>query len=90
MKQRQITLEWIVNNDFVEEKTVHSIILSNTFISSEVYDVLGREVATLVNEAKSAGTYSVQWNASQFSSGVYFVRLLSDEFVQMKKMILIK
>jgi len=90
MKQRKITLEWIVNDDFVEEKTVHSIILSNTFIFSEVYDVLGREVAVLVNEVKNAGTYSVQWNGSQYSSGIYFATLRAGSFTSTKKLLLMK
>jgi len=90
MKQRQITLEWIVNDDFVEEKTVHSIILSNTFIFSEVYDVLGREVAVLVNEVKNAGTYSIQWNALQFSSGLYLAKMTAGSYSSTKKLLLMK
>ncbi len=45
------------------------------FVSLKIYDAAGREVATLVNEQKAAGTYSVQWNASGFASGVYFARM---------------
>ncbi|MEW6060673.1 MAG: endonuclease [Bacteroidota bacterium] len=56
----------------------------------KIYDVLGREVATLVNEVKEAGNYSVQWNASKFSSGIYYARLQSGEQVQMKKMLLLR
>ncbi|MEW5800420.1 MAG: T9SS type A sorting domain-containing protein, partial [Bacteroidota bacterium] len=56
----------------------------------KIYDVLGREVATLVNEVKEAGNYSVQWNASKFSSGIYYARLQSGEQVQMKKMVLLR
>jgi hypothetical protein len=48
------------------------------------------EVGVLVNEAKNAGTYSVQWNASKFSSGIYFVQLQAGEYVQMRKMVLLK
>ncbi|MBK7629451.1 MAG: T9SS type A sorting domain-containing protein [Ignavibacteriales bacterium] len=56
----------------------------------KVYDVLGNEVATLVNEYKSAGSYEVEFNASSLSSGIYFYRLNAGSFVQTKKMILIK
>jgi hypothetical protein len=45
------------------------------FVTLKVYDVLGREVATLVNELKEPGEYSVEWDASRMSSGVYFYRL---------------
>jgi hypothetical protein len=55
-----------------------------------VYDLSGREVATLVNEEKPAGTYTIPWNATHLSSGVYFSRLTADKFSQVKKMMLIK
>ncbi|MEW6061689.1 MAG: T9SS type A sorting domain-containing protein [Bacteroidota bacterium] len=56
----------------------------------KIYDVLGREVATLVNEEKSAGVYKVTWNASHFSSGVYFVRMTAGRFSSVKKLLLTK
>ena len=59
-------------------------------VSLKVYDVLGREVATLVNENKPAGNYTAQFNASKLVSGVYFYRIDTDNFVQTKKMVLIK
>ncbi len=60
------------------------------FVSLKVFDVLGREVATLVNEKKSPGVYNVEWNASNVSSGVYFYRLSAGSFVETKKMILMR
>lgn len=56
----------------------------------KVFDVLGNEVATLVNEEKPAGVYEVEFNASQFSSGVYFYKLQAGSFIETKKMILLK
>jgi hypothetical protein len=56
----------------------------------KVYDVLGNEVATLVNEYRDAGTYEENWNAANLSSGVYFYRLQAGNFAEIKKMILIK
>jgi hypothetical protein len=56
----------------------------------KVYDVLGREVATLVNEVKQPGAYAVQWDASGVASGVYFYRLQAGGFVQTKKLLLLK
>ena len=56
----------------------------------KVYDVLGKEVATLVNEKKPAGDYEIEWNASAFPSGVYFYRLQADSFNKVMKMILTK
>jgi len=55
-----------------------------------VYDVTGREVATLVNEVKQAGNFLVEFNASNLSSGVYFYKLTSGDFTAIKKMILVK
>jgi hypothetical protein len=59
-------------------------------VSLKVYDVLGREVATLVNGRQEAGRYSVSFNAASFASGVYFYRLQAGNFVQTKKMMLVK
>ncbi len=66
-------------------------------VTLKVYDVLGKEVITLVNEIKSAGKHSVDFNAANFSSGVYFYRIVihsdnieAGEFVDVKKMLLIK
>ena len=56
----------------------------------KVYDVLGNEIETLVNEAKSPGTYEVTWNAESLPSGVYFYQLRSGEFVETKKMLLLR
>jgi len=59
-------------------------------VNLKIYDVLGREVKVLVNEVKTAGTYSVDFNASEFASGVYFYRMESNGFIDVKKMMLIK
>ena len=56
----------------------------------KVYDVLGNEVATLVDEYKPAGSYEIDFNASNLTSGVYFYKLQVGEFVSTKKMTLIK
>jgi hypothetical protein len=55
-----------------------------------VYDILGRKVETLVNEQLMPGSYVVEWNASEYSSGVYFYRLETEEFTQSRKMVLVK
>jgi ligand-binding sensor domain-containing protein len=59
-------------------------------VTLKVYDVLGKEVAILVNEEQSAGNYEVNFDASKLSSGVYFYTLTTDNFKQSKKMILLK
>jgi len=56
----------------------------------KVFDVLGIEVATLVNEYKPAGSYEIGFNASGLSSGVYFYKLIAEGFVETKKMVLLR
>lgn len=55
-----------------------------------IYDLLGREVTTLVNEQLRPGTYEVDWDGSGFASGVYFYSLVTNDFVEAKRMVLIK
>ena len=55
-----------------------------------MYDLSGKEVATLVNEFKQAGTYQVSFIATGFASGIYFYKLISENFTDVKKMILVK
>ncbi|MCW8811480.1 MAG: aryl-sulfate sulfotransferase [Ignavibacteriaceae bacterium] len=59
-------------------------------VSLKVYDILGREVATLVNEEKPAGSYEVEFSATALSSGIYFYRLTDGNFIQTNKMVLMK
>jgi hypothetical protein len=56
----------------------------------KVYDILGSEVATLVNENQDASHYSIKFDASKLSSGIYLYKLKAGDFVQTKKMILMK
>ncbi len=62
----------------------------NLLVTLKVYDILGNEVATLVNENKPAGSYEVEFNAAKLASGVYYYQLKSGSFVQTKKMVFIK
>ncbi|MCX6162606.1 MAG: T9SS type A sorting domain-containing protein [Ignavibacteriae bacterium] len=62
----------------------------NQFVSIIIYDALGREVETLVNEVQSAGSYSVDFNASNLSGGVYFCRMQSAGFTDVTKLVLLK
>ena len=55
-----------------------------------IYDALGREIATLVNEVLKAGSYEVSWDGSNYTSGVYFYRIQTGDFIETKKMLLMK
>jgi hypothetical protein len=61
-----------------------------SFVSLKVFDLLGREVATIVSEEMSAGTYSRQWNAGNMPTGIYFYRLQAGSFVETKKLVLLR
>jgi subtilisin-like proprotein convertase family protein len=56
----------------------------------KIYDILGREVTTLINQQMRTGSYTVEWNAGNFASGVYFYRLEADSYAETKKMVLVK
>lgn len=73
--------------------TIPDVTLSGvegSLVTLKVFDVLGNEVATLVNEYKPAGNYEIDFNASELSSGVYYYQLKSGSFISTKKMILLK
>jgi hypothetical protein len=87
-------------NPFNPTTTIKYSIPKQSYITIKVYDILGREIETLVNEEKPAGSYEINWNASKLSSGVsakggyasgvYFYQLKAGEYIQTKKMILLK
>ena len=60
------------------------------FVTLKIYDVIGRELVTLVNEIKKPGYYKVTFNASDLSSGVYFYRMTAGDFVAVKKFLVLK
>jgi len=59
-------------------------------VSIKVFDILGKEVTTLINEFQNAGSYDAVFNGANFSSGVYFYRIESGSFIDTKKMFLLK
>lgn len=77
-------------NPFNPTTNIKFAIPSTGLVKLVIFDVLGREVTTLVNEVKVAGNYTVDFNASSLSSGVYFYRIDAGNFTQTKKMLLIK
>ena len=77
-------------NPFNPTTVIQYSIPMNEFVTLRVYDVLGREVQTLVNKEQSAGVYNVEFNASKLTSGVYFYRIEAGKFVAVKKLLLLK
>jgi hypothetical protein len=62
----------------------------NDNVTLKIYDVLGREITTLVNEKLSPGTYEIEWDASNYPSGVYFYKLITADYTETRKMVLVK
>jgi len=83
-------LEQNYPNPFNPATNVRFTIGSQQFVTLKIYDILGREVSTLVHVIMQAGNYTVPWNASNCSSGIYFYQLKAGDFIQTKKMILMK
>jgi hypothetical protein len=77
-------------NPFNPLTRIQYAISSRQFVKLTIYDVLGEEIATLVNEEKPVGRYEVEFDASTLPSGVYFYQLKAGKFIQTKKMILLK
>ncbi len=77
-------------NPFNPTTTINYQIAKSGFVSLKVYDILGKEVATLVDEYKSAGKYEVEFSATNLSSGIYFYNLITEKYSQIKKLVLLK
>lgn len=77
-------------NPFNPSTNIRYQLPSNSFVTIKVYDILGKEVATLVRGNESAGTHNVNFDASKLTSGVYIYTLNAGSFVQSKKMMLLK
>jgi hypothetical protein len=72
-------------------RTKLSFVISHlSLVTLKVYDVLGNEVASLINEKKPAGEYEIDFDASDLTSGIYLYKLQTENYVETKKMILIK
>jgi hypothetical protein len=77
-------------NPFNPKTQIQFDVAKQSGVKISVYNVLGNEVAVLVNQNLTAGTYSVTWDASLYSSGIYFYRISVDNFIDTKKLILAK
>jgi hypothetical protein len=86
----EFSLEQNYPNPFNPTTKMEYRIAEKGFISLKIYDVLGNEIATLLNKVTPAGTYEVEWNASDLPSGIYFYQLRVGNFIQTKKMLFLK
>lgn len=90
LKEKTFSLKQNYPNPFNPSTTIEYSVPSNSFVSLKVYDIQGREVATVINKQQDAGSYITTWNASNVSSGVYFYKLTAGSYTQTKKMLLSK
>jgi hypothetical protein len=90
----QVTLQYILNqnypNPFNPSTTIRYEIPRQGHVTLKIYNIIGQEVETLIDEQRNAGRGEVVWNASRFSSGVYFSRFRAGEFTKTMKLILVK
>ena len=84
------TLNQNYPNPFNPSTNISFILPVGGFVSLKVYDSLGKEVSTLLNEQKHAGSYSINFDATNLTSGIYYYKLSSGNFTQTKKMVLIR
>ena len=77
-------------NPFNPSTTIEFQIPKQSYVQLKVYDILGREIKTLVNEEKPAGKYRILFNSVNFSNGIYFYELTAGNYTQIKKMVLLK
>jgi hypothetical protein len=77
-------------NPFNSTTTINYSVAKRSVVSIKIFDILGREIQTLVDEEKSPGNYNVKFNGNNLPSGVYFYRLRAGAFSETKKLILLK
>jgi hypothetical protein len=87
---KEFKLEQNFPNPFNPTTTIQYQLPADARVTLKVYDILGSEVATLVNEEQEAGYKEIQFNGSNIASGMYIYRLTADGYVSIKKMLLVK
>ena len=90
MNPNSFSLSQNFPNPFNSSSIIRYSIPKSSQVVIKIFDILGNEIETLINEEKQTGTYEINWNAKNFPSGVYFYRMNVGNFVETKKMILLK
>ncbi len=87
---RNYSLSQNYPNPFNASTTINYIIPKPSNISVDIYDLLGRHIETILNEYQQAGEYQITWHADRFPSGTYFYKLQAGDYIETRKMILLK
>ncbi|MBL1213012.1 MAG: T9SS type A sorting domain-containing protein [Ignavibacteriae bacterium] len=90
LKPTEFSLSQNYPNPFNPSTTINFSLPQSSFVTLKIYDVLGKEVITLINEEKNSGKHFIEFDASNLSSGIYFYNLQASEFGESKKMLLMK
>jgi flagellar hook assembly protein FlgD len=83
-------LHSVYPNPFNPVTTIAYEVPNTTQVTIKIYDISGREAAQLVNSEMAQGYHTVDWNATNYASGAYFVKMVAGSFVQTRKMVLLK
>ncbi|MCH8034271.1 MAG: T9SS type A sorting domain-containing protein [Bacteroidetes bacterium] len=86
----EFSLEQNYPNPFNPSTSIQYEVSKRQFVTLKVYDVLGKEIVTLVNEEKPAGNYEFEFDGSALTSGIYFYQLKTDTYIETRKMVLLK
>lgn len=84
------TLSQNYPNPFNSTTSIEYAVDSRQFVSLKVYNLLGKEIVTIVNEEKPTGVYMAEFDARKLSSGIYFYRLQAGDFTETRKMMLMR
>ena len=86
----EFSIHNIYPNPFNPYANIIYAVPENIHVKVTIYDLNGRQISVLKNEFQKPGYYSIQWDASQYSSGVYFVEMLSDNFREIRRVLHMK
>jgi len=93
-EQIPLPKEYVINlcypNPFNPTTTINYQLGKNSQVEISIYDINGKKVETLIKAYQNIGSYSVEWNASQYPSGIYIYKIIADEFVDVNKILLLK
>ncbi|MCK5078738.1 MAG: T9SS type A sorting domain-containing protein, partial [Bacteroidales bacterium] len=90
LEQRNVSLHQNYPNPFREETTFAFDLASSANVRISIFDMMGRELATVANRQYTAGSHEINWNIGNLSPGQYFYKIQTDHYVEVKSMLIVK